>query len=502
MRRYIGILLLTFINNNCINAQKVSTLNIYFEKNSAQLTPKAIETLQSFIDQKKSFLIDTIKIIGFADSVGTSTYNLSLSSQRATTVFEYFKSKFSNETTIMVSFVGENFVQDYHSIALNRKVEIDIAYYAENNKNSSTEIFTTLLPFEQDVDEQKFSINLNEDTVKLKGKEGTEIIIPPNSIQYKNKTLAKGSVQLILKEYYNPTDIILAGMHSMSNREMLQTAGMFNVTIVQNGDTLNEETANSIIIIMPAKQGEKALDSMNVFTLSKNEVSDEWLNSGKIFKLQKGYWDNYNYAFDRSNLANNSNWFSNLNVGTVFENDSKIERPWYSVLSKYKSNIKRHAITLRKIDYVNIIVKERNYLTHRGRLEMNASFFDKTYYLQYHPYTYKGLSNKINFINCDRFYKAKNKINYIVETPNFEGARVMLYFKDLNAFMKASVTQNGKYEFENIPANENVVIVALGKNQQNFFLGQQSAVTSTKEIGVVKLKPSAKIEFHKLFDEQ
>ncbi len=66
---------------------------VYFNFNSSKLTmagKKKLHSLSSALSSKK---VHSVKIIGFADEIGTPGYNLRLSQQRANTVASFLKSK-------------------------------------------------------------------------------------------------------------------------------------------------------------------------------------------------------------------------------------------------------------------------------------------------------------------------------------------------------------------------------------------------------------------------
>lgn len=60
--------------------------SIYFEQDSASLTPEAIQVLKIARDQSRGCAVKSVRVVGLADAVGTSAANLTLSKRRADTV--------------------------------------------------------------------------------------------------------------------------------------------------------------------------------------------------------------------------------------------------------------------------------------------------------------------------------------------------------------------------------------------------------------------------------
>lgn len=66
---------------------------VYFNFNSSALTPAAKTKLNTLAKALKSKKVEAVKIVGFADEVGTDSYNLRLSQKRANAVAAYLRGK-------------------------------------------------------------------------------------------------------------------------------------------------------------------------------------------------------------------------------------------------------------------------------------------------------------------------------------------------------------------------------------------------------------------------
>lgn len=89
----------------------------------------------------------------------------------------------------------------------------------------------------------------------------------------------------------------------------------------------------------------------------------------------------------------------------------------------------------------------------------------------------------MGWINCDRFYRNNNNIEFAIKTPGFKGMQVMCYFKSLRAFMQA---QGGIVSL--VPPDAEVVLVAFGKKDDGFYFGKQEFITGSGKTGIVNLQ--------------
>ena len=66
---------------------------VYFNFNSSALTPAAKTKLNALSKSLKSNKVSSVRIVGFADQIGTESYNLRLSQKRANAVAAYLRGK-------------------------------------------------------------------------------------------------------------------------------------------------------------------------------------------------------------------------------------------------------------------------------------------------------------------------------------------------------------------------------------------------------------------------
>ena len=144
---------------------------------------------------------------------------------------------------------------------------------------------------------QFYNINSLKDTIVI-CKNGTALNIKANSFTTLNKIAVEGIVQVEIKEAYKFTDIIANGLHTVSNSNLLTSAGM---------------------VFTNAKKGEQKLD-INI----KQAIEITMASASKKEKIQLFYLDknaNDNLLISNSNwmakeeTQNNKNTFSIRNFG-------------------------------------------------------------------------------------------------------------------------------------------------------------------------------------------
>ncbi len=109
---------------------KIVLNNIFFEFNSSELTSTSKTELSKMIDLLDNPSISKVQITGYTDNVGSDTYNLELSKQRAQAVYTYLTKNGISQSKL--TFVGKgatNFVTDNtteFNRSQNRRIEFEI----------------------------------------------------------------------------------------------------------------------------------------------------------------------------------------------------------------------------------------------------------------------------------------------------------------------------------------------------------------------------------------
>ncbi len=108
---------------------------------------------------------------------------------------------------------------------------------------------------------------------------------------------------------------------------------------------------------------------------------------------------------------------------------------------------------------------------------------------------YAFTTSNLGWINCDRFVRVKNKTKFKLKIKNAKGADVKLVFKSISSILPSK--KRGVFtDFGDVPANEEVVLIAIKKVEDKLFLGIKETTTKPideldldfKEVSVDKLK--------------
>lgn len=111
------------------------------------------------------------------------------------------------------------------------------------------------------------------------GNEGTLVQIPANAFVLQNgKAMKCNKVTITLKEYYNTSDILEAGLTTSSNNRILATAGMIYIEATCNAEKLKLKKGKIIKIYMKTNDPDK---SMHLFEGNMEKGIVNWRVKGK-----------------------------------------------------------------------------------------------------------------------------------------------------------------------------------------------------------------------------
>ena len=99
---------------------------VYFETDSALLTPESKSILNSLVQQVVSNKIKVLHINGYTDLRASAAYNIALAQHRNTSVANYITAELLKLNVKGVSFVevAIGITTESTNLALNRKVEV------------------------------------------------------------------------------------------------------------------------------------------------------------------------------------------------------------------------------------------------------------------------------------------------------------------------------------------------------------------------------------------
>lgn len=494
------ILLVLFTRSKAqLSIQKM----LYHEYDKTTLTKESQLEFDSLIKQLQSLDVQAVLLQSHTDKHGSKNYNDELSEARNKKIAFFLKQYLPTKVQFKTGFFGKDSLLTLSEPgqAKNRRTEISIWYKVPVDTANA---ITIVEPYTEDVIEQRFEINL-DDTVFIKAAQGTCLKIPPGAFQSKNYKIATGSATLLIKEYYQPGEILLAGMHSVSDSGLLQTGGMFKLCVVQQNDTMLAQTRLPVEIKIPNINNLKY--QMNVF-ISTHADSALWNDSRQNFQLisPKWSWPDNDAILDKFFIDRDisfhkweigKKWFEEYNVSNpLILLPKKSPNGFFYRRTRTETKFVRYTIT--KTDSVTLTVNLFEKFNLRGFKKFGIKKLDTTFQVKYSSSYFETSFSNINYINCDRFILYPNLTEFYVKIPKFNGAKLLVYFKTINAYMPA-VYYKGRYVISKVPSDEEVVLVATGKKGNSFYVGKEEYTISKKSNIDLEMKTVSYDEMKDMF---
>ncbi|GAA4348577.1 hypothetical protein GCM10023185_04630 [Hymenobacter saemangeumensis] len=141
---------------------------------------------------------------------------------------------------------GSNTMADVEEELIDSLALVDVPWNSEEGEARRAELqqfLATGLP-----PAQSFAIRPGRDTLVL-GRQGTQLLIPANAWD-----LPAGSppVQLEVREFYDPIDMMLAGLSTTSGPRLLESGGMLHLKATANGQPVQLRPGAYVHLRMPA----------------------------------------------------------------------------------------------------------------------------------------------------------------------------------------------------------------------------------------------------------
>lgn len=275
-KTFITVFLNLFLAANILFAQQTLKETVYFDYNKYDLSENAKNQLNNNFEKIRNIQLLQIILTGHTDADGSNEYNLTLSKNRTMAVLDYFISKGISKDKIKIDFLGENNPiaqnDNEQEKKQNRRVEIII----ENKELIIGDIFNKL-----NKESQSFKVIASED-IKIKGKEGTTIKIPKSSLVKNNGEIANGEIEIELKEFYKKADILSSNLHTMSDKEILETAGMVYISASFSGEKLRLKKGAEIEIEFTSQN---KIEGMETFIGEQHNNQINWVQQNNPLQV-------------------------------------------------------------------------------------------------------------------------------------------------------------------------------------------------------------------------
>jgi hypothetical protein len=158
---------------------------------------------------------------------------------------------------------------------------------------------------------QNFTVNANQYQT-IYGASGAEIFIPANSFRTSANILVTGNIDVELKEVYSKKDMILTGITTVSNGQLLVSGGEFFIKATQNGQVLKLSGSDIVYAKIPAgvnssfQMQEFYAESISISDTTKDwSISNDSTNITVVQDTVSGAFSNYYYfGIDSMNWIN------------------------------------------------------------------------------------------------------------------------------------------------------------------------------------------------------
>lgn len=274
----LPILLLLLYVAQAQAQQVTKTCSVHFKVDEFTLDPDDEAVLSEMTAAALPATYYEIEITAHTDNDADNGYNISLSNKRATSVKTFLLNQKLNNNFIRSAAFGESKPKvankNSENKAINRRVDLTLKAFSANSIGD-------LLKQAAPEYKQTFTIDATKDNT-IKGRNGTVIFIPANSLLTANGTVATGVVNIELEEYLKPTDAAFNQLSTVSNGQMLETGGMFKIAAKANGQALSLMQGANLKVDMPTIN---MRNGMNLFTEVKNTNGvSEWKQTTTEFR--------------------------------------------------------------------------------------------------------------------------------------------------------------------------------------------------------------------------
>jgi hypothetical protein len=144
--------------------------------------------------------------------------------------------------------------------------------------NDLETVMTNLSPLPQ-----SFEIDPTEDN-QIKGEKGTVVFIPADAFRFEDGSVPTEEVQVELKESYTLTEMIGAGLHTMSGDRPLETAGMIYVNATADGKPLKVQGGKAFVVSFPKNQQTEEMDLF--YSLALKDSVETWVVDYEVFGVE------------------------------------------------------------------------------------------------------------------------------------------------------------------------------------------------------------------------
>lgn len=384
-------------------------------------------------------------------------------------------------------------------------------------KNNST-AFPTSEAFYYDSwqkESQSFSLSMDKANV-IQGKEGTIVIIPKNALC---GTYESFNAEIQLTEYYSREDMLNGQLTTASHGDMLESAGMIDLTASVNGKALR--LCKDVTVLFPS---DKYQDTGFVGFSGSWDEGHNTINWDTIGGVNRNFWGGIAIpnCHKPNYLAIRTNWTTRKaelktkgksNLRKDYRNDEVIRRIRRRFLFQDSTTSKlydevyegikyRMSDTLSASAYRACRESRAKALALQNFLDSikggGALPFDASILNQQTGYILANVS-ELGPINCDRFTKYEATKNYTYKIGDSEGeVSSRMIFRDIQSILPGKSTKTGAVKFTKIPSGQRATLLVIKYLDDEIHIAYDE-ITIGKEPSL-NFQPVAKSEVVKVIE--
>lgn len=462
--RFIFLLLL--LPATGVRAQQTIMELVHFATASSTLSENEKSKLDKLVQSMEGKKIVSVMVLGHTDNAGSIEYNQQLSEQRARTVSAYLEGKLNAK--VGIGFRGETtpvaMNQNESGKQLNRRTEIIIVFAAPAPAPPPMQV----QPFREEKELQVFSATISSDTIRIKAREGSSLKIPPGSLRYKDGRAATGEIQVLIREYLNVHDMVLAGMYTEYKDGFLETRGTIDFQFRQGEDSILINPEIPVIVRIPTDNPKKG---MQVFMSAGFDSA--WQNSNITFNLFINGWQ-WPLQTDRriSYVPGERGIAEKIKVGRTFTETMyhSAGRRWRNRLNA-TNFVKRSDIIYTKVDANTIKVQSKLILRRAAKRKglVPSTRVDSSYYVRYDSAEYIAPVSQSGFCNVDTYVRLKKK-SYRISVPGFAGGRLTAVPSVFPTVVSSKEIEPGVYEVT-VPEDYAFAVLYMAEKGRTHYFG-------------------------------
>jgi len=352
---------------------------------------------------------------------------------------------------------------------------------------------------------------LNKKDTLIKLQEGTSIRFPACAFVYEDDgTPVQGLITFLAKEFYKISDIILAGISTRTEKDILETGGMVYLEAKSDGRFCELAPGKSIEIRFLSNTKKENMQLFNGYPDADNKIiwrlaeGKEKKAPSEIFtvveeqpefpngedSLVKFLQENIKYPEEAIKLGVQGKVF----VTFVVEEDGSFSD--VRIVRGIGGGCDEEAIRLVKAMPKWLPGKQRGtpvrvqynlpvmFILDKESRETNNGSRNSTPYTigqevrSNDTYSYLLRSGRLGWLNCDRILDFNNpKINVAITDENAKEVDMVMVFQRARVILAPSYIQDGKIVFERVPKNEKVILVSIKKKDNKLFLSMKEMIT-------------------------